>query len=99
MTHSFENQKRRKAVEALAAVVKQAEAAQAAVAQARLISAAEAARRVRAEEALRQIASDIHPPRPDGERPRWMDENSVWWNHLSPQEIARDALRTAEEEK
>jgi uncharacterized coiled-coil protein SlyX len=44
-------------------------------------------------DALRQIASDIHPPRPeDEERPRWMTEDSFWWNHYSPQEIARAAL-------
>ena len=44
------------------------------------------------EKALAQIASDIHPARPvDEERPRWLHENSVWWNHYSPQEIARAA--------
>ena len=47
----------------------------------------------RLREALEQIASDIHPARPpDEERPRWLHENSVWWNHYSPSEIARNAL-------
>jgi hypothetical protein len=47
----------------------------------------------RLREALEQIKSDIHPARPaDEERPRWMHENSVWWNHYSPQEIAANAL-------
>jgi hypothetical protein len=50
-------------------------------------------------EALTKIASDIHPARPVyEERPRWLDENSVWWDHLSPQEIARAAIAAGGEE-